>query len=172
MDRITKWTVVVVLLPLFAFGVMAGIVGCVPQDGAAAMPIHRQYFPTSTGLRDATFPGYREQGISFQAIEGESGTMGYLAEQQVSARSGMFKVTVILDLDRSVKLAYASQYVGERGREVCSERFAQQFRGKASNDPIRVGEDIDAVTGATVSSRTMATSVRRIVHLARQESTR
>ncbi len=163
MDNITKLIVVLVLLPLFAFGVMAGIVGCAPQDGAPAMSNHRQYFPTSTGMREVTFPTAHEQGIRFHAIEGTSGTIGYLATQRVAARSGMFDVTVVLNSDYSVKHAYASQYVGTRGREVCSDRFARQFTDKTSNDPIRIGKDIDAVTGATISSRAMATSVRRIV---------
>ena len=169
MDKTTKLIAVLVLLPLFAFGVMAGIVGCAPQDGAPAMSSHRQYFPTSTGMRDVTFPAAQEQGIRFHAIEGNSGTMGYLASQRVTARSGVFVVTVVIDSDYGIKHAYASQYMGNRGRAICNDQFAQQFTAKTADDPIRIGKDIDAVTGATISSRVMANSVRRIVNLAKQE---
>ena len=61
------------------------------------------------------------------------------------------------------------EYSAQRGEEVCSPSFAQQFEGKTPDAPIRVGKDIDAVTGATISSRAMADGVRRIVRLAREE---
>jgi hypothetical protein len=51
------------------------------------------------------------------------------------------------------------------GDEVRDPRFSQQFSGKSSADPLRPGEDVVAVSGATISSRAMAMGVRRALVL-------
>jgi hypothetical protein len=56
-------------------------------------------------------------------------------------------------------------YREARGDEVRDERFKRQFVGKTSRDPVRAGEDIAAVSGATISSRAMANGVRRALVL-------
>jgi hypothetical protein len=52
-------------------------------------------------------------------------------------------------------------YREPRGDEVRDVRFRKQFQGKTSQDPLRLNRDIDAVSGATVSSASLAVGVRR-----------
>jgi Na+-translocating ferredoxin:NAD+ oxidoreductase RnfG subunit len=52
-------------------------------------------------------------------------------------------------------------YREPRGDEVRDPRFRKQFEGKTAQDSLRLGRDIDAVSGATVSSASLATGVRR-----------
>jgi hypothetical protein len=52
-------------------------------------------------------------------------------------------------------------YREPRGDEVRDARFRKQFQGKTSHDPLRLNRDIDAVSGATVSSASLAVGVRR-----------
>lgn len=52
-------------------------------------------------------------------------------------------------------------YREPRGDEVRDGRFRKQFEGKTSHDPCRLSQDIDAVSGATISSASMATGARR-----------
>jgi hypothetical protein len=52
-------------------------------------------------------------------------------------------------------------YREPRGDEVRDARFRHQFEGKTAQDPLRVSRDIDAVSGATVSSASMAVGARR-----------
>jgi Na+-translocating ferredoxin:NAD+ oxidoreductase RnfG subunit len=56
-------------------------------------------------------------------------------------------------------------YREARGDEVRDDRFRAQFVGKSAADPIDAGEDIQAVSGATISSRAMAVGVKRAVVL-------
>ena len=56
-------------------------------------------------------------------------------------------------------------YREARGDEVRDERFRAQFVGKSATDAIEAGEDIVAVSGATISSRAMAVGVKRAVVL-------
>ena len=171
MSKIAQRAILILVLPMLTLGVMAGIAGCVSRDDVAAMPGWDRYFP-SAALREVTSPSARQQRIRLYAVEGESGTMGYYGIQQAASRSSTFKVIVIMGPDFRVLNACAAEYTGQRGQEVRSEQFTQQFQNKTSVDPIRVGEDIDAVTGATSSSRAMAGGVRQIVRLAKRELNR
>jgi electron transport complex protein RnfG len=52
-------------------------------------------------------------------------------------------------------------YREPRGDEVRDARFRDQFIGKTARDPLRLNRDIDAVSGATISSAATAVAVRR-----------
>lgn len=56
-------------------------------------------------------------------------------------------------------------YREARGDEVRDERFRRQFQGKTTRDAIRPGEDVQVVSGATISSRAMAIGVKRALVL-------
>ncbi|MFA4857706.1 MAG: RnfABCDGE type electron transport complex subunit G [Candidatus Margulisiibacteriota bacterium] len=46
------------------------------------------------------------------------------------------------------------------GTKVLSPQFLQQFIGKSGKDPINPKEDIDAITGATITSRAVCKGVK------------
>ena len=52
-------------------------------------------------------------------------------------------------------------YREPRGDEVRDARFRAQFAGKTAHSPLRLRLDIDAVSGATTSSASIATGVKR-----------
>ncbi len=52
-------------------------------------------------------------------------------------------------------------YREPRGDEVRDARFRKQFEGRTAQDPMRLDRDIDAVSGATISSASIAVGVRR-----------
>ncbi len=70
-------------------------------------------------------------------------------------------------LDREGKVARVQVITQRevRGAAVAGERFLSQYVGKAAHDPIRVGADVDAITGATISSKAVTRGVRQAVVL-------
>lgn len=56
-------------------------------------------------------------------------------------------------------------YRESHGDGVRDGRFRAQFVGKSSHDALRTGDDIIAVSGATISSRAMAVGVKRAIVL-------
>ncbi|MCU1281737.1 MAG: FMN-binding domain protein [bacterium] len=56
-------------------------------------------------------------------------------------------------------------YREARGDEVRDDRFRAQFVGKSARDAIETDQDIQVVSGATISSRAMAVGVKRAVVL-------
>jgi Na+-translocating ferredoxin:NAD+ oxidoreductase RnfG subunit len=56
-------------------------------------------------------------------------------------------------------------YRESHGDEVRDARFRAQFVGKSARDRLRAGDDVVAISGATISSRAMATGVKRALVL-------
>jgi Na+-translocating ferredoxin:NAD+ oxidoreductase RnfG subunit len=57
-------------------------------------------------------------------------------------------------------------YREPHGAEIEDKRFHKQFVGKALRDPITLGKDVDAISGATISSRSEAFAVKKSLGLA------
>lgn len=64
-------------------------------------------------------------------------------------------------IERIEVMVYREAY----GDGVRAETFRKQFEGKTAKDALRVGKDIELVSGATVSSRSLATGARRAAAL-------
>ncbi len=47
------------------------------------------------------------------------------------------------------------------GGEVKDQRFLKQYQGKTMADPVRTGQDINNISGATLSSRAISRGVKR-----------
>ncbi len=58
-------------------------------------------------------------------------------------------------------LVYREPY----GSEVHEPKYLKQYQGKKTGDPVRVGQDITNMSGATISSRSVATGVKRALAL-------
>ena len=56
-------------------------------------------------------------------------------------------------------------YREARGDEVQDPRFRKQFEGRSARDEMRIAHDIDAVSGATISSASLAVGVHRAIIL-------
>ncbi len=64
--------------------------------------------------------------------------------------------------ERIEVLVYREAY----GEEIRQHRFTKQLESKKSTDPLRVGDDIDAISGATISAYSLARGVKRCLAVA------
>ena len=71
-------------------------------------------------------------------------------------------IGVALNPDGTIKTVAVMDLKAEKPQEVATEQFLGQFANKSSKT-LRYGEDINAVAGATESSRTVLTAVKVIV---------
>jgi len=130
----------------------------------------RQIFPSAIDITELQInQEARNSGLPDNAkvseIKGPSGLLGYCVESKVVGRSGPFKIRVLLDREVYVKRASVISYPWDRGRDVRKRAFTSQFEGKGPGDSIQIGKDIDAMTGATISSRAMADGICDVVKL-------
>ncbi len=86
--------------------------------------------------------------------------LGYAIVDTVLSRNAPMTFMVALDPDATVRRVEILAHIESPGKAVRQKGFLSQFEGKGVNDPVRIGSDIDAVTGATLSSRATADGVR------------
>lgn len=68
---------------------------------------------------------------------------------------------VLIGPDGAMQRLEVMVYREAYGDEVREPRFRSQFKGKTASDPVKHGQDIVAVAGATISSKAMAAGARR-----------
>jgi Na+-translocating ferredoxin:NAD+ oxidoreductase RnfG subunit len=78
---------------------------------------------------------------------------------------GPVKYIVAMDLAGKVKDLAVMSYLEQRGRPISTRRFLGQFIGKTGESQITVGKDVDAISGATISSRATAFAVKKVIAL-------
>ncbi|OGP12939.1 MAG: hypothetical protein A3I75_03395 [Deltaproteobacteria bacterium RIFCSPLOWO2_02_FULL_50_16] len=90
---------------------------------------------------------------------------GYaLIDHQVGKTEPITFMTVI-NPDGRVRDVMILVYRETHGSEVRHKNFLRQFYGKEAHHPVRLGQDIDVVSGATLSSRALAVGVKRALLL-------
>ena len=133
-----------------------------------SMTTVRKFFPSAVKIAAINLgprvSAYPEDAVISQ-IRDDSRILGYCVESKVVSRSGPFRIRVLLDNQLFVKQATVISYPWDRGRSVRRRSFTEQFAGKGPQDPIQLGKDIDAMTGATISCRVMAQGVRNSIRL-------
>jgi len=160
-----------ILLVLIA-GMLANVPGCTnpAKTGVLQIEAVHEIFPSATVIskmsisRDVETPT-RPGNHIVSEIRDSSGSLGYCVESKLVSRSGPFKIRVFLDQQLVVKRVIVTSYPWERGRDVRKRAFRSQFEGKGPEDSIEIGKDIDAMTGATISSRVMSEGVREAIKL-------
>ena len=163
------WLVIVVVNVV----ALSGICSCSGPASARAvrMDVVRSFYPQATDMfivQGGLVSRGRSGSPQIWSVSGVSGHLGYWVDSEVVSRSGPFRIRVLLDADSRVKNVTVTSYPGARGREVRAHKFTDQFTGKSPSDPIALGDDIDAISGATISSQVITEGVREIVRLAKR----
>jgi Na+-translocating ferredoxin:NAD+ oxidoreductase RnfG subunit len=76
-------------------------------------------------------------------------------------KEGPMTVGACFDPSGIVKSVRILSFEEERGKPVAEKAFLSQFQGKKVADAFFVGKDIDGVSGATWSSKSVSEAVRR-----------
>ncbi len=100
---------------------------------------------------------------SVYIAERDGKRLGYAIVDQVKGKSSFIKYLVAIAPGGTIKEIVILTYRGTKGAEVLYESFRKQFIGKRENDPLQLGVDIDAIAGATISSRSIADGVRKLM---------
>lgn len=89
--------------------------------------------------------------------------LGYAFVDQAPSKTAQFDYLVIfnpnLEIIHSKILIYREEYGGEIG----SKRWLEQFTGKTGKDRVSHETNIDGISGATISVRSMTTSMDKLL---------
>lgn len=172
--RSTRISVTFIITTIAILSLLTFVLSCVTSNDSSQleekMKAIRQIFPSAIDIIELQIrQEARNIGLPDDAkvseIKGPSGLLGYCVESKVVSRSGPFKIRVLLDPQVYVKRASVISYPWDRGKDVRKRAFTSQFEGKGPGDSIQVRKDINAMTGATISSNVMAEGVRDAIKL-------
>lgn len=143
----------------------------------------KHIFPTATTFekKDLVLDGEQlrlvqeSAGVSFgqthssklvvYQIKDSEGAIGYAFEDVVVGKWAPIRYLVAIDLDGTIVQVVVLEYKEIRGRPVAKKRFLNQYKGKTFQDELMLRVDIDGVTGATTSSRSLTDGVRKVIHI-------
>jgi Na+-translocating ferredoxin:NAD+ oxidoreductase RnfG subunit len=72
---------------------------------------------------------------------------------------------VAVSPEGAVQAVEVLAYRESQGSEIRSKRFMRQFTGKTLAAPLKLGRDIDSISGASLSSRSTAYAVKKALAL-------
>lgn len=105
-----------------------------------------------------------EEPRVWRALRGDE-WLGSFIVDEVIGKHELITYAVAIDRQGIVRGVEILDYRETRGGEVRDPRWRAQFVGKGPRDPLRLGEDIQNLSGATLSSRHITEGVRRLVLL-------
>jgi hypothetical protein len=89
--------------------------------------------------------------------------LGYVVSDEVVGKFELISYAVGIGLDGAVKQVEVLSYRESHGGEIRLPAWRRQFVGKTAASPLRVGDDIANISGATLSCTHVTEGVRRIV---------
>lgn len=96
-------------------------------------------------------------------IKTEAGLIGYAYIAKAPSKTDEFDYLVLLDTELIVKKAKVLIYREDYGSEIGSKRWLKQFIGKTQGDDLRYGDNVAAISGATISVRSMTIAMNNFL---------
>lgn len=117
------------------------------------------------------FPDFQEYNIEKHIFESQEfevysilrnrEVIGWAVVTDEMGKNKPITFLVGIDKHRRVSAVYILEFRDLFGSEIKRKSFLRQFQGKSFKDAISVGRDIDAVTGATISSQAATFAVKK-----------
>lgn len=96
-------------------------------------------------------------------ISSDQKLLGFVYVGKAPSKTDIFDYLILFDTEfviiKSKILVYREDYGGEIG----SKRWLKQFEGKSKNDNLKLHEDVIAISGATISVRSMTLAINNVL---------
>lgn len=92
-------------------------------------------------------------------IYNNTNLIGYLYLGEAPSMKRKFDFIVLFSTDFTIKKSKVLIYREEHGKQIGSQRWLKQFIGLSLDDNPTYGENIDAISGATISASSMTKAV-------------
>ena len=132
--------------------------------------IARTFEVTDFNLEPVTVPASLAAGLPAPVdadhlfrIERAGELLGYAYASQAPSKTAEFDYLVLFGPDLKIAQARVLIYREEYGGEIGSNRWLRQFEGKGTNDRLSPDTNIDAISGATISVRSMTRAVDELL---------
>ncbi|WP_296383241.1 FMN-binding protein [Winogradskyella sp.] len=100
---------------------------------------------------------------NFFEIKKDSIHLGYAYVSKAPSKTDQFDYLVLLDKNLVIVKAKVLIYREDYGGEIGSKRWLKQYIGKSKDNEFRYGDNIDAISGATISVRSMTNAMNDLM---------
>lgn len=100
---------------------------------------------------------------NFFEIKNSESLLGYAYISKAPSKTDKFDYLVLLDKNLIILKAKVLVYREDYGGEIGSKRWLKQFIGKNQNDELKYQDNIVAISGATISVRSMTNAVNDLL---------
>jgi Na+-translocating ferredoxin:NAD+ oxidoreductase RnfG subunit len=142
----------------------------VEQAAKLMFPDADHFEPREIALDAAQMQKLASQGMparsarwSARIAQHAGATLGVVVVDDVIGKFELISYAVGIATDGSVKQVEVLSYRESHGHEIRLPAWRKQFVGKTAASPLRVGEDIANISGATLSCQHVTDGVKRIV---------
>jgi len=99
--------------------------------------------------------------VELLLIETSGGSqVGYLILSEAPSKVEKFSYMVIFNQNGVILAVSILQYRENYGGEISSKRFLRQFVGKTNGKQMSLNQDIDGISGATISAMSITRAIR------------
>lgn len=88
--------------------------------------------------------------------------VGYLMISRAKSRVDFFDYMIVYKPDLSILAITVLAYREDYGGEIASKRWLKQFDGKNNPNNMKFGDDIQSISGATLSARSLTQDVQEV----------
>lgn len=99
-------------------------------------------------------------GDQVYLIQESDAVLGFILSTSAKGRYDSFDYVIIYATDLSVKSVMVTTYRSSHGAGICSKGWLKQFRGYQGEE-LRLGKEIDSISGATISATSMVEDMER-----------
>lgn len=96
-------------------------------------------------------------------LESKDGFEAFYIVETAMGRYHDFTFVVFFNQDLSIKLVRVIEYGEEHGVEITNKRWLKQFVGKTAADHLMFRKNIDAISGATISGKSITEGINRLL---------
>jgi len=89
--------------------------------------------------------------------------LGYAYVSKAPSKTDEFDYLILFDADLIIMTSKVLVYREDYGGEIGSKRWLKQFIGKSSSDQLVYGDNIMAISGATISVKSMTNAVNNVL---------
>lgn len=79
--------------------------------------------------------------------------------------SEFFQYLILYNKEKTIEKVKILRYEAAYGREITSRSWLRQFKGYSGKEKLRIGKEIDGMSGATLSSEGITKDIKQITQL-------
>ncbi|WP_298472697.1 FMN-binding protein [uncultured Maribacter sp.] len=100
---------------------------------------------------------------NFFKVSSKTKNLGYVFVDKAASKTAMFDYLIVFNSDLEIIHSKVLIYREEYGGEIGSKRWLKQFIGKTGEDRVNHETNIDGISGATISVRSMTNAIDNVL---------